>query len=475
MAVEIPLGSYGHWYRKRHLSLRGHDANTHTHVIGVSGSGKSRFLASFYVNLIVSGGAATLIDPHGDLASLVLSGLIERGFPREKLVYLDLPEAERQGRYMPFNVLSRTQTPHALASNIKEAFHRAWPALSGGSAPMFDTLVQDGVKVLISNGLPLTGLYRLLSDQAFRDRLLEKEPDPDIVAFFHDQFDRLAVKDQVDQAGAALRRSHLLTFSPVLKYSLGQQENALDYRALMDEGKSVIVNLALPDPDARRLLGCLLTVSAEQAALSRADVSPAKRGPSHHLIIDEFSEFTAQSEEALSRMLSLTRKYGLFLVMAHQTWAQASERFQGALQNCGLEVAFRLGRDDAETTARQLGRVAPRSFSHRHGESGESHGMNEQWEEQAQHLMDLKPQWAMIRKPLAHLPWPWHLFWHRPTTMLYKVKTPPMPDPEVSPEKVTEMEAYYLRTYFRPQSEAEESLAMTRAIARPPVRRESLT
>ncbi len=88
--------------------------------------------------------------------------------------------------------------------------------------------------------------------------------------------------------------------------------------------------------------------------------------------------------------------------------------------------------------------------------------------------MDLKPRWAMIRKPLPHLPWPWHLFWHRPTTMLYKVKTPPMPDPEVAPEKVQEMEAYYLRTYFRPQSEAEESLARTRAVARPPVRREAL-
>ncbi len=60
---------------------------------------------------------------------------------------------------------------------------------------MFDTLVQDGVKVLISNNLPLTGLYRLLGDQGFRERLLAAEADPDIVAFFRDQFDRLAVKD----------------------------------------------------------------------------------------------------------------------------------------------------------------------------------------------------------------------------------------------------------------------------------------
>jgi len=87
----------------------------------------------------------------------------------------------------------------------------------------------------------------------------------------------------VDQAGAPRRRAHMLALSPVLKYSLGQQGNVLDYRAIMDEGKSVIVNLALQNHTATRLLGCLLTVSAEQAALSRADVPSSRRGPAHHL------------------------------------------------------------------------------------------------------------------------------------------------------------------------------------------------
>ena len=402
-----------------------------------------------------------------------LQGLLERGYPREKLIYLNLPEAKRRGRYMPFNVLAspraarpRLQHQGGLPPRLARAGQRCPHVRHAGPGR------REGPD---QQNLPLTGLYRLLGDQGFRERLLAAEADPDIVAFFRDQFDRLAVKDQVDQAGAALRRAHMLAFSPVLKYSLGQQGNVLDYRAIMDEGKSVIVNLALQNHTATRLLGCLLTVSAEQAALSRADVPSSRRGPAHHLIIDESSEFTAQSEEALSRMLSLTRKYGLFLVMAHQTWAQASDRFQGALQNCGLEVAFRLGRADAETTARQLGRVTPYNVSHRHGESGEPHGMNEQWEEQAQHLMDLKPRYAMIRKPLPHLPCPWHHFWHRPTTALYKVKTPTMEDPVVTAETVAEAEAYYLGTYFRPQSEAEESLARLRAVVGPPPRRGNLT
>jgi hypothetical protein len=102
----------------------------------------------------------------------------------------------------------------------------------------------------------------------------------------------------------------------------------------------------------------------EEAALSRADVPTSNRESTHHLLIDEFSQFMAQSEEALTRMLSETRKYNLFCVMAHQNWSQASERLKGALQNVGLEVILKTGRADAEYSARILGSVDPMTVKH---------------------------------------------------------------------------------------------------------------
>src|SRR5581483_9543568 len=112
----------------------------------------------------------------------------------------------------------------------------------------------------------------------------------------------------------------------------GQTENALDFRALMDSGTSVIFNLGGLDEDTQRLLGCLLTVGFEVAALSRSD-TPEESRRQYHLIIDEFSQFSAQSEESLARVLSLARNYGLYLTLAHQTWSQLSSRLHGALQN----------------------------------------------------------------------------------------------------------------------------------------------
>ena len=92
----IPLGTYGSALFRRRLRLDGQDAKSHMHVMGKSGSGKSRWLAGFYVNLLKAGFSATLIDPHGDLARLVLAQLVADGYfdqedAYERLLYLDIP------------------------------------------------------------------------------------------------------------------------------------------------------------------------------------------------------------------------------------------------------------------------------------------------------------------------------------------------------------------------------------------------
>jgi Helicase HerA, central domain/Type IV secretion-system coupling protein DNA-binding domain len=451
----IPVGTVGPPWFPRVYNLSGSDVRTHVHVIGVSGSGKSRFLAGLYVNLINRGFPATLIDPHGDLAQLVLTTLVasgaydtSEGFDR--VLYLDLPAGERQGRFLPFNVLKSPYSAHTTARNTLEALRRAWPALDGGVAPNFENIVLAGCFVLVHHGLALPQLHDLLVDKPWRDRLLTTVPDEQVVRFFRERYDRWN-RDQPTLIESSLRRIFLLAFSPVLRYSLLQSEMLLDYREILDKRRSVIVNLALGDSDARRLLGCLLTVAAEQAALSRADIPASERSGSHFLMLDEFSEFTAQSEESLARILSLCRKYGLYLVMAHQTWSQTSERLQGALQNAGAEVVFRLGRGDAAHSAQVLGRVDPSAIKHEVSDSevvDRSHpvfySLPEQWEAWIQAIQDLRPREAFLKQQM------------RPTT---KIRTLAMPDPVVDEHKLRAVESTYLARYFRSREEIEATVA----------------
>src|SRR5512135_313669 len=439
----IPLGTYRWLLFSRSLCLSRDLARTHMHVLGKTGSGKSYFLAGLFLALHAAGMPVTLIDPHGDLAELVLAHLVQAGHyadpaQYDRLLYLDLPAAARANRFLPLNFLDQPYDDHAMAELVADACKRAWPELATG-APTFENILKHSVVALRQNGLPLTALADLLTDTSFRARLLERVTDPQVVRFFRLRMDAWG-RDAPLMKESTLNRADLLTLTPLLRHSLGSSENALDFRRVLDTPRSVIINLAFPYPDARRLLGCLLTVGMESAALSRANQPPTNRGPTHHLLLDEFSQFTAQSEQALTRMLSETRKYGLFVVMAHQNWSQADDRLRGALQNVGVEVIFKAGRLDAEYSARLLGSVNPLEIKHT--------VTNDQAEERTHPTyFPLAEQWERQVQAIQRLP-TGHAFVRMPNDAVHKVRTRTLPPVSRGTYELTLVKQRYLERYF---------------------------
>lgn len=447
----IPLGTYRSWFFPRTLSLSPTQARTHTHVLGKTGSGKSYFLASLFLSLFRAGMPATLIDPHGDLARLLLAHLVSAGelttpLQRSRLIYLDVPRAASLGQYLPFNYLAQpAYDDHAMAEHVAEAARRAWPELAHG-APTFENILKHSVVALRQAGMPLTRLSDLLVDAQFRDQqVLSQVTDPQVIRFFRMRMDQWG-REAPLMKESTLNRADLLTLAPVLRFALGHQENTLDFRRIIDTGTFVIVNLALPSPDARRLFGCLLTVGMESAALSRANVRSDQREVSHHLILDEFSQFMAQSEESLTRMLSETRKYNLFCVMAHQNWSQASDRLKGALQNVGLEVILKAGRPDAEYSARLLSRVDPNAVKHTvadHQAEERTHPtyypLQEQWEQKAQAIQALGVGEAFVRLP---------------DDSVQQIHTLGLPQIDLPAGLLAQVEDDYLTRYFQAPTEA---------------------
>jgi hypothetical protein len=453
-APKLTLGTFGPLpILKLPLTIRLAQANTHWHIIGTSGSGKSFFLAQLFLSLYRHGLPVTLIDPHGDLAKLVLTHLVGQGRYKDKatydrIVYLDLPAGERQERYVPFNPLKQESPEHTIAANFKEAMHRAFPELSQGAA-IFDTLLPRALRVLLANNLPITALEPFLWDETFRSRLLARLTTHDagtITSYFQNVYAELRRSEQMTYAGSVLRRAALLTDLPALRYSFAQPDNRVPFRRIMDSGTSVVINLALRELEASRLLGCLLTVGYEQAALSRADQEQRR---SHHLIIDEFHSFATHSAQAIASMLSQTHKYRLFLGLAHQFWGQANQHLQEALQNTGIDVVFNLGRMDAEYTAKTLSRIDPLHVKHEVTDAyavEKTHpvfySVMEQWQRFTEYLQDL-PRRHFVLKVLGHK---------------VKVgKTLHLPKPHVDPKELGEVEQEYVRRYFRSKQEIEQA------------------
>jgi hypothetical protein len=443
----IPLGTYGSALFRRRLRLDGQDTKSHMHVMGKSGSGKSRWLAGFYVNLLKAGFSATLIDPHGDLARLVLSQLVADGYfdrqdATDRLLYLDVPRAAREGRYLHFNCLKQPYDTHTTTRLTLEAMRRAFPELdrnAGNAAPAFEQIVTAGTHVLVDNGLPFSELRSVLLDKERRDQLLRQVTDPLIHDYFRDEFDAYTTSDRMNLAGSTLRRLFLLLYAPVVRFALSAEANHLEYRSILKANRSLIINLAIHDPDAKRLLGCLLTVFAEQGAKSRADVAASERGGTHYVIVDECQLFLSNSSAALNEMLSQTRKFGMFCVLSHQTRDQIPERMWGALQNVEVDITFRTGREDAEHQAKVVGEVDPKAVKHEVEEGQErSHpafySLSEQWEGWTQQVVGLKKRFAFVKHPSGQT---------------VKIESLPLPDPVVDAAGLAAIEDHYLRACFR--------------------------
>jgi len=166
-------------FGSRTLRISPRDVRVHTHVLGKTGSGKSYFLAGLFLSLYQAGLPVTLIDPHGDLAELVLAHLVQAGEYRDRaqydrLLYLDVPAAAARERYLPFNYLEQPYDDHAMAELIAEACRRAWPQLANGAAPTFENILKHSVVVLRQNNVALTALADLLTDPTYRTQLLQR-------------------------------------------------------------------------------------------------------------------------------------------------------------------------------------------------------------------------------------------------------------------------------------------------------------
>ena len=150
----------------------------------------------------------------------------------------------------------------------------------------------------------------------------------------------------------SLQGKRLLT-DPRLNRILVSPERPIRFRQMMDEGGSLVVNLAKGrlGEDSANILGGMIVSTIALAALSRAETPQASRRP-FFLYVDEFQSFTTL---AFVSMMAELRKYGVGLTLAHQHLHQLDPDLRHAvLGNAGTLISFRVGAEDAPWLAREF-------------------------------------------------------------------------------------------------------------------------
>lgn len=392
----LVLGKIGHFPWAPRVRISKEERAGHLYIIGSSGKGKSKLLENILLQDIRAGRGVGLVDPHSLLADDLLGALFAQGclsHPAliKRLIYID---PTRTDYIVPFNVLAnRTELPYDVATMVLEAFRRTWPE-SLREAPHFTNVILASLLVLIENGLTLMHLSRLLTDINFREECLTQVSDPEVMDFFRNRFNhwdsRMVLRNE-----SILNKVGAFALNPRLRLMLGQAENRLDFKAIMDEGKILLLDLGHSDPETKRLIGSLVVTGLELAMRSR------QRRDLWNLVIDEFAEYVASegSLETLAQVFTAGRKYGLSLTIAHQDLSQLTPRILGALSNVQNKIIFGVGRPEAEYFARIIGRVEPEEVK-REPLTNTQHELfsplPEQWEKWADQLHFQKDRMATL-------------------------------------------------------------------------------
>ena len=316
--------------------------------------GKSRALADWILQLIKNRQGVGVIDPHDQLYKLIVPYVAKRGRRLwHNVVLFDPTDPEYVIGFNPLELHPgevAERKAQFLATVVTRIFHT-----DENITVRMQRVMRYAFWLLILSKLTLVEFPAVLVNRNFRDYLLASIPETSKLHLFWQQEFPTQPRLVTEWIGSSLNRIDPLVTDPALKLVFGQQKSSIDFRAIMDEGKVLLVNIPKGVFGGRStyLLGAFILAQIQLAALSRADQT--RYSPRQFtLFIDEFQNYTT---EDIDEILAESRKYGLALVMAHQFYEQLADspKLQAAvLETVGNLICFRVGYQDAQQLVRDI-------------------------------------------------------------------------------------------------------------------------
>ncbi len=376
------------------------DRATHMYVIGASGSGKTKFLEFLIEQDIEQGDGFGVIDPHGDLIEDI-KGLLACYYKRsgdqsifQRVVLIDPTDSTFTVTFNPLEKIPGV-SPAEQAQELISSFKKIWTDSWG---VRMEDLLRNSLIALGEAELTLAELPRFLTSASFRKGVLAKATHPVAREYFQ-RFDTLTDRARITWIEPVMNKVNAFLADDRVRQMLSFPKSSFNLRHVMDQGKILLVKLDKGKlRDSTDLLGSLFMAKIKMAAFSRSDTPQAKRTP-FYLYIDEFQNFASDS---FAVMLSEARKYGLSLVMAHQTLAQVPLELQSIiLGNTGIQVCFRMNRHDAQVLAKEAFEYSGYEVKTVNFYRGIRYwSLGEEWEKNFEELQNLPQRCCFVKHKL---------------------------------------------------------------------------
>lgn len=337
------------------------ERENHTHVIGSTGTGKSKFLELMIRQDVENRNCGMcLLDPHGKLYEDVLSYVATE---KSNL-------ADRIVTFNPFNDLDNIVGFNPIPSDqgrfdyIEENFIssclKAWGQDDIHETPRITRWLQNIVHTLLMNDMTLLESAALISserDNVMRHQMISNVVDERVRVEWQ-QFIECNLRDRNNLIEGAGNRLNSFLNNEIIRLVVGQSKNVLDLGKIMQEGKVLLINLhdehgRVPHPSAK-LLGTMIISELYRLIKLRDWRDPKLKY--FYIYIDEFAQYVTKD---IARTLEEVRKFKASFVLAHQHLSQLKREdeylYSSVIGNCKNKVVFGgLSEEDSDLMNKEI-------------------------------------------------------------------------------------------------------------------------
>lgn len=341
------------------------EERTHTHILGLPGFGKSKFLELLIrgdIDNLLAGRSQAglcLIDSSdfGNTYYKVLKYCAKVGY--EKVCLIDPNDLFKPefGKVPTLNPIHYRAPQDVVVGSVQEIIRILWDSPEWNTTARIQEYLQALIAILHEAGGTLYDLKYFTS----RDNDLYNQKRQQMVSRieypqFSDAYTTL--KDAfrfnqnlfINDFGSTIRRLRPL-FSKTLQLMIGSNSAPLNFAKMIADGWVVLANLdpQIWDVPQQKFLGTLIiseVINASYRLIQRGRNIP------YYLYIDEVGRYATQT---LADVMNYKRTSRIQMIMAHQDFSQIKHaEVLAAIRNAGIKVLFYVERDDREKVVRQM-------------------------------------------------------------------------------------------------------------------------
>ena len=255
--------------RPLHIPLQ--NALMHTQICAPTGAGKSVVMTNLALQDIEAGRSVVVVDAKQDTITQILERIPEK---RDRDVVVLDPSSTRLVGVNIFNLVHHGISPELVTEMLINIFEKLFPDNFGIRSR--DVLLAGISTLAKTPNSNLAMLPTLLTNKAFRQRILQNIEDPLGLESFWNYYENLSDAECRQLIAPSLNKLRQLFNRPSMRAILGQSNPKFSLMDIFTSRKVVLINLnkGVLGAESARLLGSIITASLHALTLRRAQIPP---------------------------------------------------------------------------------------------------------------------------------------------------------------------------------------------------------